>query len=1142
MLHCTICIPYIVLHFVVIYYCLFFHRVEKKNLTEYQQVPSTSGEKRSIRRSAVRNPPNAEITPTAMRDLNCIICDNKSHKGQYTKYRIGESDRAKAFLAATKYFQDGVFTRTCDLEDENSVFGADLYYHSTCMKSYLKTFDSRDKNVKPKLSQKQVAWNQIVRELEQGLRDGKGYELSVIRDHLNSINSECKFRNRDVKVYLTIQFGDEIEFTPSYVGPKSMMVFSVQKNVLAQTIRSVDSIQVCASVIRKALDAHDFGLEDRFCDAYDLKMACTDMEIPEPILQFFAHLYNFKPETYKDAAKSVMTEDKVVSETQAEHDEEGCDDDTEEAASDGHPSNGSLSNSRCRKVQSLFQIMYYVHHCGRKKTPMHIMNSESVHALGRGGKIVTQILNHEGLAVSYADLRRYQHDLAAFTAHHNKAAVALPCHFDPGQFTSGAIDNWDHEGANVSEHDTVTVLYQDKSSSSLCKPKMSETQVTHGPQAFKEILPCQLLLEFQKPVTRPDISPTYAVSNETYSSNEAKLAKQKDLAWSLARLDAKGDSITMYPESQAMPSWSASNAVWTEDDIPVKNLAFLPVLPHPVTEYATVYSAMKNFTAIGSQLVQGEIPMYCDEGVYCIVREIQMKRQKEFCTLVPCLGTFHLLKTVLKCIGKALGGSGADMVWLQAGGFGPTVIQNSILNGGHYNRCLEGMHLLAEAFQRLLYKEFFAEKGIEKYKVELDILVNLKLSVANKCTVDSQKFMKEFKQASGKMLEELDSFIAKRSAENENFKFWAQFLRMMDVVYDLLRADREGIWELHLDAVQRALHLFAAFDCTNYLRWCSLYLEDMRRLPETAPSVHEHFSSGNFSIKDNPGKFIAVGGDQKLEQSINLSSKCSDGVIGHAKQKQYVAQWDLIYHEMMAVKNLHRQYSNVMEDTHESHQHHHESSQKTIDRKEDHIQDMLRFIEEKGSPLSPDACQTLQNFVTKELMPLDIRKDILNAISKGEQKYLDFRKSRLYEKSTRISATIHRTNLKTMNSAKSKGTNPAKKLKETNIIGRNIEIARDRGLSTDDLLMYDIAPSPLLFDDDGMMTKPTKSVLIRELETCLKPEDYRYEHQRNSAFVVDVMANIRKVQTAKLSTFDDLLSEFLTMTSKYHEFVQCDCV
>lgn len=110
-------------------------------------------------------------------------------------------------------------------------------------------------------------------------------------------------RNRDVKVYLTNQFGNNNEFTPSYVGPKSMKVFRVQKHVLAESIRSVDHIQVCASVIRKALDEYDFGLEESFCYAHDLKIACSDMEMPEPILQFFGHLYNFNPKTYKEAAK-----------------------------------------------------------------------------------------------------------------------------------------------------------------------------------------------------------------------------------------------------------------------------------------------------------------------------------------------------------------------------------------------------------------------------------------------------------------------------------------------------------------------------------------------------------------------------------------------------------------------------------------------------------------------------------------------------------------------------------------------------------------------------------------------------------------------------------------------------------------------
>jgi hypothetical protein len=90
----------------------------------------------------------------------------------------------------------------------------------------------------------------------------------------------------------------------------------------------------------------------------------------------------------------------------------------------------------------------------------------------------------------------------------------------------------------------------------------------------------------------------------------------------------------------------------------------------------------------------------------------------------------------------------------------------------------------------------------------------------------------------------------------------------------------------------------------------------------------------------------------------------------------------------------------VIDRTHETYNHR-ESSQSTTNRKESHIQEMIRFIDDKGSPLSVGASPTLQNFVTKEIMP-DIRSDMLNVFSKGKEKYLIFRNDRLTQRSTLI--------------------------------------------------------------------------------------------------------------------------------------------
>ena len=222
--------------------------------------------------------------------------------------------------------------------------------------------------------------------------------------------------------------------------------------------------------------------------------------------------------------------------------------------------------------------------------------------------------------------------------------------------------------------------------------------------------------------------------------------------------------------------------------------------------------------------------------------------------------------------------------------------------------------------------------------------------MSEKNTSGSQTLQLESRLRSYCLISDIDAFIARRSADNENFCYWEQFVQMFQVLRNLIRADREGLWELHIEAVQEALHLFAAFDCIHYLRWGSLYLEDMRKLPETAPDVYDQFMSGGFAIKENPGRFVSTGGDQKLEQTINFTSKNSASVIGHSKQKHFIAQWDLLYHERVGINRLDRKYSGD-QDIHNKAYVHHEASKSYTTQMEQQLQDMIKEMRKNGLPV-----------------------------------------------------------------------------------------------------------------------------------------------------------------------------------------------
>ncbi len=135
----------------------------------------------------------------------------------------------------------------------------------------------------------------------------------------------------------------------------------------------------------------------------------------------------------------------------------------------------------------------------------------------------------------------------------------------------------------------------------------------------------------------------------------------------------------------------------------------------------------------------------------------------------------------------------------------------------------------------------------------------------------------------------------------------------------------------------------------------------------------------------------------------------------------------------------------------------------------------------------------------------------------------------------RLSATIHRQNLKTFLSIRSMKKTAEIKMKDKKelVEGQKVlNIACVRGYDIKRLFQYDLVSTTYLFDKDGLMTKPVKSDLCKTLEAKLTLQDWVAKDQWTqeiTAYLVDVMAQVRRVPITNLKTFGDMSDSYLAM-------------
>ena len=549
------------------------------------------------------------------------------------------------------------------------------------------------------------------------------------------------------------------------------------------------------------------------------------------------------------------------------------------------------------------------------------------------------------------------------------------------------------------------------------------------------------------------------------------------------------------------------NSLLQSQQIIKTKVTFTHIIPYVATEYDTIHTVMWNFQDVLRQRSQPYEPLWCYEGVYQLAKELQLLEQDRFDNIFLGLGGFHMEKVMTACCGKYLEETGFDTVFVENEVYDPDIVK-SVMNGGHYVRGIRGMAIISEVFHTFQMNQLACQRGENVFNEANDIVEKISAITEWECLnilIKSREF---------------EIFQTTEEKASNQFGFWNGFIdKIYPVLRDLTRSHREGNWQLHQSAVQRALPLSFAFDRTNYKRWLPLYFEDCLSLPERYPLIHENFLQDEFVVKLTKRKGRAVPVDQALESKYNKQAKSSSGIIGITRRKEAVCRWGLIKHEKANYSNLLRKISSV--DQEDEYCLHHEFSEKLSETDQTYIQQLVDCISDRGNPFDLEN-STMKNLVTGATLDTATTSFLLDSVVKGTEAYDKFVKERLDCKSVKLFDKIPMTRkIKKMG----KNWKPPDVNKETIQFLRMIDYSRLQSLDIADLLKHEIVSTSFCLTKDGELRKSPKSELARELKNLLEmpcPVEIP-DSDLKSVIVIDFMAYAQKVPTKMmmLTTYED---------------------
>ena len=368
-------------------------------------------------------------------------------------------------------------------------------------------------------------------------------------------------------------------------------------------------------------------------------------------------------------------------------------------------------------------------------------------------------------------------------------------------------------------------------------------------------------------------------------------------------------------------------------------------------------------------------------------------------------------------------------------------------------------------------------------------------------------------------------------SSDANFMLWWEYLYMVKVLLSFTRAQRDGVWDLHLTAFRNMLPYLHRYDHINYAKWGVIYLAEMNQLPG---EVATQFQQGNFVVKVGKAKFNQVDPDQGQEW-LNGTGKKGGGIVDITKTVSALSRWALSFNLRAQVSSETRElYGMSLDDSLI-----HKEANKSRRQKDNHTEERVLDVLKRFGVFSADktGSEILENIATKDQATMEITNALLHANELGQKQVEKFVEERLIKTeegspSKPFSDPMIKNKALTFSNVydvpkvmDQKG----KTLKADRSLLQRLVIAYEGGRKVDleEILQHELLPVPIsLAEMNGNLRTGQKSLLADELVKGIScPATIKIS--KSATLVIDGQAMVNAIgKPYNATTFGDFADIF----------------